>query len=282
VHRRAAAAALLGATVLALAGCTTPAGPGGTPSSAAPTAQASAPSVPRASPAASEPQVGLPTEPLPSGGASTSKSCDDRVLDARTIHLKGSRESVYWDLAVPEFSGAPSAAAINRHVRASAQEAIDRGLREGEDDAGNRRDVSGKATVTTSDRRTVQVELRWGDYLAGTAHPTDYVATTVVTTEEGRPVRLREVLADVPSGLRAIAKAIKPMARPSDPSGLAPKERNFSAWQTTSDGMRFTFGDYQLGGHGLRSYTVPWATMRPLLSAYGTGLLDPDIDMTTC
>jgi hypothetical protein len=46
--------------------------------------------------------------------------------------------------------------------------------------------------------------------------------------------------------------------------------------------MRFSFQDYQLGGHGVRRYTVPWRTVRPLLSDEGTGLLDPDVDPTTC
>ena len=97
-----------------------------------------------------------------------------------------------------------------------------------------------------------------------------------------RPGLLRDVLADVPSGLRTIAKAIEPMAEPSEPSGLAPKEKNFAAWQTTGKGMRFTFEDYQLGGRGVRTYTVPWRTVRPLLSDRGTGLLDPDVDPSTC
>lgn len=280
--------ALLTGVVLALAGCTVTVGSGGgSPSasgSAAPTGGATpapAPSSTSASTSAStEPDAGLSPVAFPSG--STPHSCTDRVLTAKTVHLKGSRESVYWDVAVPQFSGAASAAEVNRHVRASAQDAIDLGKREAEGDAGYRRDVSGKATVTTSDRRTVQVELRWGDYLAGTAHPTDHVATTVVTTDRGTPVRLRDVLADEPRALRTIAAAIRPMAHPTDSSGLAPTEKNFAAWQTTKNGMRFSFQDYQLGTHGLRSYTVPWATVRPLLSDYGTGLLDPDVDPTTC
>ena len=296
--RRGAASALLGLT-LALAGCTAPFGapipavPGGSTTSVA-TASAAPATAP-----ASSPQVGLPADawPTPTSGSTAppvgtpttrpTRRCSDRVLTARSVHLKGSRESVYWDLEVPQFEGAASAAEVNRHVRASAQDAVDLGKREGQDDAGQRRDVEGKATVTTSDRRTVQVELRWSDYLTGTAHPTLYVATTAVTTEEGRPLRLRDVLADVPSALRTIARAVDKEARSrgedvTDRSGLAPKESNFAAWQTTRQGMRFTFGDYQLGGHGLRAYTVPWRTVRPLLSAYGTGLLDPDVDPSTC
>jgi len=204
------------------------------------------------------------------------------VLDAKTVDLRGSRGSVHWDLEIPRFSGARSAAEVNRHVRASAQDAVDHGLREGKDDAGVRRDVEGEGRVTTSDRRTVQVELTWIDNLAGTAHPITYVATTVVTTGAGRPVRLGEVLGDEPSALRAIAEAVEEQSGPVDTDGLEPEEKNFAAWQTTRDGMRFSLQDYQLGGHGQRSYTVPWRTMRPLLSAYGTGLLDPDVDPSSC
>ena len=90
------------------------------------------------------------------------------------------------------------------------------------------------------------------------------------------------MLADEPSALRTIATAVRKQSGPVEGDGLAPKEKNFAAWQTTRAGMRFAFQDYQLGGHGLRSYTIGWSTVRPLLSAYGTGLLDPDVDPSTC
>jgi hypothetical protein len=274
-------AVLLAGSVLALTGCTFTASPGG-PGSTGP-ARPSSPPPPvltTTAPPTGGPGAGLPPVAFPSRTAS--RSCSDAVLTARTVHLRGSRGSVHWDLAIPELSGARSAREVNRHVRASAQDAIDLGLREGRDDDGTRRDVGGSATVTANDRRTVQVELIWDDNLAGTAHPSSYVATTVVTTDAGRPVRLGEVLADEPSALRTIGRAVEKQVGRVDTDGLEPKERNFAAWQTTRHGMRFSFQDGQLGGHGLRSVTVPWRTVRPLLSAYGTGLLDPDIDPTTC
>ena len=275
--------AALAAGALALSGCTLLPTSGGAASSptAAPTtvATSGATSGPGTG-STTGPSVGLPPVALPSTTAS--RSCSDRVLEAKPVRIRGSRGSVHWDLQVPEFSGASSAAAINRRVRASAQDAIDLGLREGRDDGGVRRDVGGSADVTTSDRRTVQVELTWADNLAGTAHPTTYVATTVVTTDRGTPVLLREVLGDVPSALRTLAKAVEKQVGRVDTDGLEPKERNFAAWQTVDDGMRLTFQDGQLGAPGLRTVTVPWRTVRPLLSAYGTGLLDPDIDQSTC
>jgi hypothetical protein len=274
--------ALLVGSVLALTGCTitaSPEDPGTTVVARPPSVSASVPT-PTSASTTGGPGVGLPPVAFPSRTAP--RSCSDAVLTARTVHLRGSRGSVHWDLAIPELSGARSAAEVNRHVRASAQDAIDLGLREGRDDDGVRRDVGGSAAVTTNDRRTVQVELTWADSLAGTAHPTTYVATTVVTTDAGRPVRLRDVLGDEPSALRALARAVEKQVGRVDTDGLAPKERNFAAWQTTGRGMRLTFQDGQLGPPGLRTVTVPWRTVRPLLSAYGTGLLDPDVDPTTC
>ena len=38
--------------------------------------------------------------------------------------------------------------------------------------------------------------------------------------------------------------------------------------------MSFDFQDYQLGGHGLRRYTVPWIDVRPLLRPEARELLD--------
>jgi hypothetical protein len=275
-----------GVLTLALAGCV----PGSDPD-AGPTATSAAGPPTAALPSAEEPTPALPSisigVPADQSTSAAPRSCFDRVLDARQVHLKGRRGSVRWDLAVPQFSGASSAAAVNRHVRASAQDAIDRAVAESRHDGGAERTVGGKGQVSTSDRRTVQVELSWADYLAGTAHPSDYVATTVVTTDAGKPVLLGEVLGDERSALVTLGRAVRSLAARkgedvTEPDGLAPRARNFANWQTTRSGMRFTFGDYQLGGHGLRSYTVPWKTVRPLLSAYGTGLLDPDIDPSTC
>ena len=283
------AALAAGALTLVLSGCIPGSGSAGPSAPTATTSAAGPPTTALPSPA--EPTPALPSVSLgvPAGKPSSPgpHSCFDRVLDAREVHLKGRRGSVSWDLAVPEFSGATSAAAINRHVRASAQDAIDRAVAEGWNDGGNRRTVTGRGTVSTSDRRTVQVELRWADYLAGTAHPTDSVATTVVTTDRGRPVLLPEVLADEHDALVTLGRAVRSIAAKkgegvTDPAGLAPRGKNFAAWQTSRSGMRFSFQDYQLGGHGLRSYTVPWKTVTPLLSAYGTGLLDPDVDPSTC
>jgi hypothetical protein len=58
-------------------------------------------------------------------------------------------------------------------------------------------------------------------------------------------------------------------------SALATKLSNWAAWQTTLVGMTFHFGDHQLGGHGLRHYTIPWSQAKLVLSEYGENLLGP-------
>ena len=290
--RARGAVVLAGVLTLALSGCVPGSGVDLGARTASPTAAASpAGADPATPPGAGEPTPALPSLALPrpvdEPTSAAPRNCFDRVLDDRVVHLKGRRGSVSWDVAIPQFSGPGAVGAINRRVRASAQDGIDRAVAAGRDDDGVERTVRGKARVSTSDRRTVQVELTWADYLAGAAHPSDYVATTVVTTDAGRPVLLGEVLGDERSALVVLGRAVRSIAAQkgeevSEPDGLAPRATNFANWQTTRSGMRFTFGDYQLGGHGLRSYTVPWKTVRPLLSAYGTGLLDPDIDPSTC
>ena len=134
--------------------------------------------------------------------------------------------------------------------------------------------------MTTNDGRTVQVACSFTDNLAGTAHPTYAVSTTVVTSLAGDPVVLADVFLDEQAAFTALARDVTRIAKAkdeqvTDPSGLAPKEKNWAAWQTTSLGMGFSFQDYQLGGHGLRAYTVPWATVRPLMSDSAKALLAP-------
>jgi hypothetical protein len=71
---------------------------------------------------------------------------------------------------------------------------------------------------------------------------------------------------------RIAAKAGQPV---TEPDGLAPRAENWAAWQSTRKGFQVHFQDYQLGGHGLRSYTVPWKAVTPLLSAKAKALLAP-------
>ena len=60
-----------------------------------------------------------------------------------------------------------------------------------------------------------------------------------------------------------------------DPAGLAPRLELWANWQTTEEGITFSFDDGQLGGRGIRSYTVPWSSARLVLSEYGEALLAP-------
>ena len=115
--------------------------------------------------------------------------------------------------------------------------------------------------------------------MVGTAHPTLYVTTTVVDLARTRPVLLSQVVQNPPDGLRflkaEVIKAARRKGEPVETAGLAPKLANWANWQTSAKGMTFHFNDYQLGGHGLRTYTVPWPRARLVLSVYGEKLLLP-------
>ena len=193
--------------------------------------------------------------------------------------LRGRSADARWDVAVPVFSGAPAAAEANRRVRAAADDLIAQVRREAGGDSGVRRTLTGDGRVGTNDGRTVQVVITFVDDLAGTAHPALYVTTTVVDVGRVRPVLLSQVVQDPPEGLRFLRTEVLRAARRKgdtvDADGLAPELVNWANWQTTRDGMTFHFNDYQLGGFGLRSYSVPWKRARLILSAYGEKLLLP-------
>jgi hypothetical protein len=193
--------------------------------------------------------------------------------------IAGHSGTVSWRVRVPEFSGAPVAAEINKRVRAAVDDLIARAKHESRADNGDRRRLEGEGTVVTNDDRTAQVTITYADYLQGTAHPTNYVTTTVVDVDRGRPIVLKQVFRNPTSAYRKlkpeILKAAGEQASGIDQSGLAPKEANWANWQTNQTGMIFIFEDYQLGGHGLRQYAVPWSALRPLLTGYAKRVLAP-------
>jgi hypothetical protein len=180
---------------------------------------------------------------------------------------------------IPAFSGAPVAAEANRRVRAAANDLVARVRREAKGDHGVPRTLSGAGTVGTNDGRTLQVRIMYEDYLAGTAHPTLYVTTTVLDVRKVRPVLLTQVIQNPPEGLRflkaQVIQAAKNKGEPIDSKGLSPRTANWANWQSSKSGLTFYFGDYRLGAHGIRSYTVPWKSARLVLSAYGEQLLAP-------
>jgi hypothetical protein len=151
--------------------------------------------------------------------------------------------------------------------------------REAKADRGVARTLSGAGTVGTNDGRTLQVRIMFEDYLTGTAHPTLYVTTTVIDARLVRPVLLTQIIQNPPEGLRflkaQVIRAAKEKGEPVDSKGLSPRIANWANWQSRRSGLTFYFGDYQLGAHGIRSYTVPWKSARLVLSAYGERLLAP-------
>ena len=168
---------------------------------------------------------------------------------------------------------------VNLRVRAAANDLVGKTKREARGDQGIKRTLTGHGTVTTNDGRTAQVTIIFTDYLAGTAHPTSAVTTTVIDIRRSRPVLLSDVIQNPPEALRffrtQVIKAAKKQGEEVETAGRSPKRSNWAAWQTTPAGITFHFGDYQLGGHGLRHYTIPWSQAKMVLSEYGENLLVP-------
>ena len=90
---------------------------------------------------------------------------------------------------------------------------------------------------------------------------------------------LTQVIQNPSEGLRFLGTEVARVATKKgesvDTEGLAPKVANWANWQSSPAGLTFHFAEYQLGGAGIRSYTVPWSRARLVLSAYGEKLLAP-------
>ena len=177
------------------------------------------------------------------------------------------------------FSGPAVAAEANRRVRAAANDLIAQVRREAKDDHGVKRTLTGTGTVTTNDGRTVQVTILFTDYLAGTARPARTSPRPSSTSARARPVLLTQVIQNPPRGSGScgteVIKVAKKKGEQVDAAGLAPRVANWANWQSSPAGLTFHFAEYQLGGAGIRSYTVPWSRARLVLSAYGEKLLAP-------
>lgn len=196
-------------------------------------------------------------------------------------HLQGTKGGFTWDISVPTFSGSSAAVAeVNRRIQASAGSAITGSATENGDDPESKHQLAGEASLTTNDGRTVQVDIPMADYFEGAAHPTDVDNTVVLVAATGAPVTLDQLFTDQKKALQAFAPVVVQQAKAdgfdvSGSDGLAPTAANWSAWQTDSQGMTFTFQDYQLGPHGMPQYTVPWTTVTPYLTPYAKALLAP-------
>ncbi|WP_375387829.1 hypothetical protein [uncultured Amnibacterium sp.] len=198
----------------------------------------------------------------------------------RTDHLKGTEGSLTYDVAIPVFAGSGAAVTVNRRVRSSAWTTIRATAKETLGGDRVHHTLGGSGRVTTNDGRTVQVVTEYADYFDRAAHPTDTVATVALVARTGAPIVLSDVFKHQRSAFTVLGREVERIAaRQDEPvtdrSGLAPRAANWTAWQTTRTGFQVHFQDYQLGGHGLRVYTVPWRTVAPLLSAEARTLLAP-------
>ncbi|GAB7192624.1 hypothetical protein NUM3379_33330 [Kineococcus sp. NUM-3379] len=240
-----------------LAGCGQ--GPGAVP---AETVTVTAPATPTAT-----------ATPTPTGTPGTTGT---PAPAATTTSLRGSAGSFTWDVRVPRFPGRP--AEVDRRVRTSAQHAVDEArasVRAG--DAPRR--LEGTGTVTTDDGRTVQVRYGLTDFTEGTAHPTGSVRTVALRADDGSPITLGELFQDEGSALSTLAMEVERLAgergEDVEAAGLAPDPENWGAWQTTPEGMAVSFQDFQLGGHGVREYTVSWDVLEELVTPEAYDLLGP-------
>jgi hypothetical protein len=266
--------ALLGSALLA--GCAllprgssdaSPVSPSSAPTVAAPTDGPGVPSISIS---------GFPT-PVPSRSPTATATGSVKGLAVAKTRIRGRAASASWAITIPVFSGPSGANEANRRVRAAANDLIAQVRREARSDDGAKRTLTGEGTVTTNDGRTVQVTIVFVDFLAGTARPASYVTTTVVDVRRARPVLLTQVIQNPADGLRFLGAEVTRVARKKgeqvDAEGLAPRVANFANWQSSPAGLTFHFPEYQLGGAGIRSYTVPWSRARLVLSAYGEKLL---------
>ncbi|GAA0323449.1 hypothetical protein [Kineococcus aurantiacus] len=213
--------------------------------------------------------------PAPASPAATTPT----TLSWTDTHLTGSDGSLTWDVVVPRAAGAPIADELNRRVTASAQDVVD-AARATVQAGDPPRTLTGQGTVTTDDGRTAQVLLEVVDSTEGTAHPTTTVASTVLDVQRARPLTLDLVFTDPPAAFTQLAPVVEDLAAAqgepvTTPEGLTPEEANWATWQSGPEGIAFSFQDYQLGGHGVRRYVVPWEQVEPLLTAEARELLAP-------
>ncbi|WP_170131653.1 RsiV family protein [Quadrisphaera granulorum] len=196
-------------------------------------------------------------------------------------HLSGSEGGFSWDITLPTFTGSGAAVAeVNRRVEASAQSAVTASKTQNGDDPESKHTLDGEAAVTTNDGRTVQIEIPMSDFYEGAAHPTNVDNTVVLVAASGAPVTLEHLFKNQKEALTAFAPLVIEQAKadgydPSGSDGLAPTTANWSAWQSDDKGLTFTFQDYQLGMHGMPSYTIPWSTVTPYLLPSAQALLAP-------
>ncbi len=270
---RASVGALAATVLLCLAGTGCVPLASDPPTAPQPSATPPAPT-PAATSAASSVSVGPVFEPsLPDESSAPAK------LRSAEMVIAGRSGSVSWRIRVPRFTGTPAAAEVNKRVRAAVNGLIGQSKRAGRADAGDKRRLEGEGVVVTNDGRTAQVRITYSDYVEGTAHPSNYVTTTVIDVADKKPITLERVFTHPTQAYKklepAILKSAGEQSSGIDRSGLAPRKANWANWQTNLTGMIFFFGDYQLGTHGLRQYAVPWGTVEPLLTPYAKRVLAP-------
>lgn len=172
-----------------------------------------------------------------------------------------------WAAELGQIDGGDPAVAkaFNDASYASLRWQVDQGYA---DDAEWRTEITSVVTFTDV---TVS-ELLTGVYFAtGAAHPVSYISTVVIDSRTAQPVTLADLFVDQQAGLDVLSEQTKLHLGPqleqdlSQAAGARPLAENFDSWIPTAAGLEIHYEDYQFV-HGLPTITVPWETVRPLLS----------------
>jgi hypothetical protein len=251
-----------------LAGCSEAGGGGPDPVPTTPAASASG--APAVTPG--------PTVPPSSTAAPAPTTAGPLSVAAQPTEYAGERGGTSYTVSLPTIAG-PLAEAVNRRVKRSADDAIGEWTDEETDGGPSSFDVA--AEVTVNDGRTVQVQLELSFYAEDAAHPTSGVSTVALRRADASPILLSQVFTSSRSALSVALTRASAVAKSEgriDPAGsLTTDEADWADWQTTPEGITFSFDDYAAGDYasGLRQLDVPWSALRPWVRDDAWALLGP-------
>ncbi|MFF2551201.1 DUF3298 domain-containing protein [Nocardia sp. NPDC058058] len=178
-----------------------------------------------------------------------------------------------WDVRYYELDGSDAVTtAFNRASRSSAQTNLrSSGLVETGD---------GSCVARVEPRRIEFRPTAIGEVLAGNwycapaAHYNNTVSTIVIDSRTAEPITLADLFTDVQAGLRRLSdQVVERVGVPATLPGVRPVEANFGNWIPAESGMVLFFPDYQLGGFGMRSVTIPWSALADLIAPGQRGLI---------
>lgn len=200
--------------------------------------------------------------------ATTSGTSNGRVFSGalRTSIGAGPGGAHTWEVRYYELTGTDAVAtAFNRASRSSA----DTNLRS----SGLVETDHGSCVARVEPRRIEFRPTAIGEVLAGNwycasaAHYNNTVSTIVIDSRTAAPITLADLFTDEGAGLRRLAdQTVERVGVNPTSAGVQPTEANFGNWIPAESGMVLFFPDYQLGGFGMRSVTIPWSALSDLIA----------------